>query len=95
MKRAYPFVNTIKGKLKLFSLPQYALQLHPDELVLNYLKNSRRGRMSHDDKNEFQGRVSILMQSLHDLTNKVTRFFFQPIFKYTGMSGELCVHQYP
>ncbi len=95
MKRAYPFVNTTKGKSMFFSLPQYALQLHPDMLALNYLKNSRRGRMSHDDKNEFQERVSTHMQSLHDLTDKVTRFFFQPIFKYTGMSGELCVHQYP
>lgn len=84
------FVNNTNGKLMLFYLPPYSPELNPDELVWNYLKNHNIGRMSHGGKKEFQKRVSIIMQSLQELTDKVKGFFRHPIIKYTEMFGDLC-----
>ncbi len=38
------FVDSTKGRLKLFYLPPYSPELNPDELVWNHVKNHRIGR---------------------------------------------------
>ena len=40
------YVESTKGKLKIFFLPPYAPELNPDEHVWNYLKNRKIGRQT-------------------------------------------------
>ncbi len=50
------FVQSTKGKLRLFFLPPYSPELNPDELVWNNVK-SKMGRSSIKGPDDFQGKV--------------------------------------
>ncbi len=84
------FVQSTKGKLRLFYLPPYSPELNPDEQVWNYLKNHKIGRQAIRGKKDFQERVRSIMHSLQKMPAKVKGFFQHPVIKYTEMFGDLC-----
>jgi len=57
------FVETIKGKLRLFYLPPYSPELNPDKLVRNNMKG-KIGRSSIKGPDDFQDKVRHHLKSL-------------------------------
>jgi hypothetical protein len=45
LKKVREFVATMKGKICIFILPPYTLDLNPDELVWNYIRQTGTARM--------------------------------------------------
>jgi len=83
------FVQSTKGKLRLFFQPPYAPELNPDEQVWNYLKNHKIGRQSTKNGWDLYKRVESVMKSLQMLPEKIKSFFRHPMTKYILMSGNL------
>jgi transposase len=46
------YVESTKGKLRIFFLPPYAPELNPDEHVWNYLKNHKIGRQTTSSQHD-------------------------------------------
>lgn len=81
------FVESTKGRLKIFFLPPYSPELNPDELVWANLKKhiARKPLKNLDD---LKKRVISFLRSLNMLPEKVASFFMHPIIKFPWqMSG--------
>lgn len=83
-KATKAFVNSLKGKLRLFYLPPYSPHLNPDELVWNHLKNHTVGRMAMADKPEFKSKVIGSMRALQKNRQKVASFFQKDSLRYAA-----------
>jgi hypothetical protein len=83
-KETKAFVESLKGKLRLFYLPPYSPDLNPDELVWNHLKTHTVGRMAMTDKPEFKRKVTGSMRALQKNRRKVASFFQKDSLKYAA-----------
>ncbi len=81
-KQVTDFVESTKGKLRLFILPPYSPQLNPDEWVWNWLKNHKLGRASVSGPNQFRTIVRRYLSQLGKLKNTVKGFFKDPNLAY-------------
>lgn len=77
------FVQSTKGKLRLFYLPPYSPELNPDELVWNNVKN-KIGRSSIKGPDDFQEKVRYYLKSLQRTPDKICGFFREPNLRYAA-----------
>jgi len=77
-KMTQQYVESTKGRLKLFFLPGYSPELNADELVWNNLKNHTLGRKFHVDKETLKQEVRAFMRQLQRLPELVRSFFRKP-----------------
>jgi transposase len=77
------FIQTTKGKLRLFYLPPYSPELNPDELVWNNVK-SNMGRSSIKGPDDFQEKVRYYLRSLQRTPAKICGFFHEPNLRYAA-----------
>lgn len=81
------FVESTKGRLKIFFLPPYSPELNPDELVWANLKK-HIARAPLKDLNDLKKRVINFFRSLNMLPEKVASFFMHPVIRLPWqMSG--------
>ena len=83
-KSVKTYVDSLKGKLKLYFLPPYSPDLNPDELVWNHLKNHGVNRSKIEDKASFQKMVRAHLRSLLNKPEKIAGFFFKDSTKYAA-----------
>lgn len=81
-KKVSKFVESTKGKLKLFFLPPYSPELNPDELVWNHLKNHKMGKTWFKGPDEMKRKVITFLKSLQRLPKKIRGFFKEPHVQY-------------
>jgi transposase len=81
--RVKKFVDTTKGKLRLFFLPPYSPELNPDELVWNNVKG-KIGRSSLKGPDDFHGKVRHHLKSLQRTPEKIRNFFNEPNLRYAA-----------
>ena len=77
------YVDSTKGKLKLFYLPPYSPELNPDELVWNYVKKHRIGRKSVKGPDHLREMVMSCLYALQKSPSIVKNFFKAPEVRYT------------
>ncbi len=77
------FVQSTKGKLRLFYLPPYSPELNPDELVWNNVK-SKMGRSTIKGPDDFQEKVRYYLKSLQRDPEKICGFFREPNLRYAA-----------
>jgi transposase len=83
-KRTKAFVETLGGKLRLFFLPPYAPDRHPDELVGKHLKADTVGRAAIQGYADFKAKVKSSMHSGHAQCQKIRSFFQKDTLKYAA-----------
>jgi transposase len=81
------FVESTKGKLRLFFLPPYSPELNPDKQAWNYLKNHKIGRQIPSGTWDLYIRVTKVMRSPRKSTEKIQTFFRHRWTMYTLMSA--------
>lgn len=86
-RKVREFVESTKGRLRIFYLSPYSPELNPDELVWNYVKNHYVGRERVQNKQQLTQRIRFILLSLQRLPDKIKGFFRHPIIKYTEMFG--------
>jgi hypothetical protein len=77
-KKTRTFVETLKGKLRLFYLPPYSPDRNPDELVWKHLKTDTVGRMVVISRDDFKRKVRSSMRQLQNHPGKIISFFQKP-----------------
>lgn len=77
------FVESTKGKLRIFLLPSYSPQLNPDELVWNNVKG-RVGRSVLVGPIDLKRRVNSQMRWLQKNPEIVRNFFQEPHVRYAA-----------
>src|SRR3990172_224320 len=77
------FVQSTKGKLRLFYLPPYSPELNPDELVWNNVK-SKVGRSSIKGPDHFKEKVRFYLRSLQRTPERICAFFQEPNVRYAS-----------
>ena len=77
------YIESTKGRLKLFYLPPYSPELNPDEFVWNYVKNSRIGRSSIKGPDHLKSKVLSCLRSLQKSPSIIRNFFKAPTVRYT------------
>jgi transposase len=83
-KKTKAFVETLKGRLRLFYLPPYSPDRNPDELVWKHLKADTVGRMAITDKADFKTKVHSSMRQLQNNPDKIRSFYQKPSLKYAA-----------
>jgi transposase len=83
-KKTRTFVETLKGKLRLFYLPPYSPDRNPDELVWKHLKADTVGRMVVISRDDFKRKVRSSMRQLQNHPGKIISFFQKPSLKYAA-----------
>jgi len=83
-KKTRTFVESLKGKLRLFYLPPYSPDRNPDELVWKHLKADAVGRMTISSKEDFQNKVRSSMRQLQNDPEKIISFYQKPSLKYAA-----------
>ncbi len=83
-KKTRTFVETLKGKLRLFYLPPYSPDRNPDELVWKHLKADTVGRMAVTSRDGFKRKVRSSMRQLQNDPWKIISFFQKPSLKYAA-----------
>ena len=76
------YVESTKGKLRLFHLPPYSPDLNPGELVWNHLKNHKPGREVIKGQEHMRQRVLSILRSLQRMPAKIISFFKAPKLRY-------------
>jgi transposase len=74
-KKVSRFVESVKGKLRLFYLPPYSPELNPDEWVWNHLKNHTIGRKMIESKTQLKKAVMSHMKRLQKSGHLIRSFF--------------------
>lgn len=77
------FVESTKGRLRIFLLPSYSPQLNPDELVWNNVKN-RVGRSMLAGPIDLKKRVHSQMRWLQKNPQVIRNFFREPNVRYAA-----------
>ena len=83
-KKTKAFVESLRGKLRLFFLPPYSPDRNPDELVWKHVKADTVGRMAVTSKHEFVKKVRASLRSLQRLPRKIRSFFEKESLKYAA-----------
>jgi transposase len=83
-KKTRTFVETLKGKLRLFYLPPYSPDRNPDELVWKHLKTDTVGRMVVISRDDFKRKVRSSMRQLQNHPWKIISFFQKPSLTYAA-----------
>jgi transposase len=83
-KKTRTFVESLKGRLRLFYLPPYSPDRNPDELVWKHLKADTVGRMAITDKADFKVKVRASMRQLQNDPEKIRAFYQKPSLKYAA-----------
>jgi transposase len=83
-KKTRIFVESLKGRLRLFYLPPYSPDRNPDELVWKHLKADTVGRMAITDKADFKVKVRASMRQLQNDPEKIRAFYQKPSLKYAA-----------
>lgn len=78
------YIESLRGRLRLFFLPAYSPELNPDELVWNSLKNTALGRRAHHDKTGLKQAAMSHLRSLQRSPAKVRTFFQAPYTAYAA-----------
>lgn len=78
------FVESTKGRLKLFFLPPYSPELNPDELVWNDVKNNGVARSLIAKPNDLQRAVVGRLRFLQKTPERVRSFFQAPDTRYAA-----------
>lgn len=78
------FVQSTKGRLRLFCLPAYSPELNPDELVWNHLKTHDVGKRSITGPDHLQSVVLGHLRGLQKDRETVRSFFQEPHTKYAA-----------
>lgn len=88
-KKVREYIESTKGKLRLFILPPYSPELNPDELVWNNLKNHQVGRKMVTGPDDLKRKVLSSLRSLQKMPHKIKGFFREKHARYitTEMSG--------
>lgn len=83
-KVAKAYVDSLGGKLKLFSLPPYSPELNPDELVWNDVKNNGVARSLVTKPEDLKNAVVSRLRYLQKTPEHVRSFFQAPETKYAA-----------
>ena len=83
-KKTRAFVESLKGRLRLFYLPPYSPDRNPDELVWKHLKADTVGRMAITDRADFKVKVRTSMRQLQNDPEKIRSFYQKPSLKYAA-----------
>jgi len=83
-KKTKAFVESLRGKLRLFFLPPYSPDRNPDELVWKHVKADTVGRMVITNKDDFVRKVRSSLLSLQRLPSKIRSFFEKETLKYAA-----------
>jgi transposase len=83
-KVAKAYVDSLGGKLKLFSLPPYSPELNPDELVWNDVKNNGVARSLVTKPEDLKNAVVSRLRYLQKTPKHVRSFFQAPETKYAA-----------
>jgi transposase len=83
-KKTKAFVESLKGRLRLFYLPPYSPDRNPDELVWKHLKADTVGRMAITDKADFKSKVRACMRQLQNDPEKIRSFYQKPSLAYAA-----------
>ncbi len=83
-KKTRTFVESLKGKLRLFYLPPYSPDRNPDELVWKHLKADTVGRMVVIGRDDFKRKVRSFMRQLQNDPEKIISFYQKPSLKYAA-----------
>jgi transposase len=78
------FVQSTKGRLRLFCLPSYSPELNPDEQVWNHLKNHGVGKRAIMGPEHLKKVVLGYLRALQQDRDKVRSFFSDPHTKYAA-----------
>lgn len=78
------FVESQKGKLRIFYLPPYSPELNPDESVWNDLKNNGIGRMSIIGSDDMKQKVVDYMRGMQRTPELIRSFFQAPDTRYAA-----------
>ena len=78
------FIESTKGKLRLFYLPPYSPELNPDELVWNNVKG-KVGRSSVKGPDDLEMKVRGHLWSLQRSPEKICAFFQEPNVRYAAL----------
>jgi len=88
-KKVREFVDSTKGRLRIFYLPPYSPALNPDEQVWNHVKNHGIGRMVLNGLSELKEMVIARLRLLQQTPEIVRGFFRHPIIKTCMMFANL------
>jgi transposase len=83
-KKVRQFVKSVKDRLRLFFLPQYAPELNPDEWVWNHLKHHGIGRHALSSKLEIKRVVISHMRRLQKPPHLACSFFRTEMTRYAA-----------
>ena len=85
-KKVKEFVESTKGKLKLYYLPPYSPELNPDELVWNNAKQkvSKRKYQYEKKKTPFKENVQATMTEIQKNKKLVKSFYCEPNVAYAN-----------
>src|SRR5450631_4377711 len=83
-KKTRTFVESLKGRLRLFYLPPYSPDRNPDELVWKHLKADTVGRMVVIGRDNFKRKVRSSMRQLQNNPEKIISFYQKPSLKYAA-----------
>jgi transposase len=78
------FVESMKDRLQLFSLPPYSPELNPDERVWNDLKNNALGRRQIDSPKQLQKATVSHLRSVQKSPQRVRSYFQNETTKYAA-----------
>jgi transposase len=81
-KKVKEYVESTKGKLKLFYLPGYSPELNPDESVWSYVKHHVIGKKVITGPEQF---LKVVKEALYSLMHKptiISAFFRKPSLQY-------------
>jgi len=76
------YVESTKGRLRLFFLPPYSLQLNPDEWVWRNVKGHRLGRSQFAGPDDLRCKALSALRRLQRLPALVRGFFHDPNRRY-------------
>jgi transposase len=76
------YVESTKGKLRLFFLPPYSPQLNPDEWVWRNVKGHRLGRSQFAGPDDLRRKALSALRRLQRLPAVVRGFFHDPDLRY-------------
>jgi len=83
-KKVKAFVESLKGKLRLFTLPAYSPELNPDEQVWNDVKNNGVARSMIYSRDDLKKAVGSRLRHLQKSPSKVRAFFRHPECRYAA-----------
>ena len=78
------FIESLKGRFRLFFLPPYSPELNPDERVWNDLKNNGVGRQSITSPNKLQSAIISHLRLVQKSPDRVRSYFQSETTRYAA-----------